>query len=39
MQTGHLGIVCEIYAGGDSLARGYLHQEALTKEKFIESPF
>jgi amino acid adenylation domain-containing protein len=33
------GIIGEIYLGGDGLARGYLNQENLTKEKFVENPF
>jgi amino acid adenylation domain-containing protein len=33
------GLIGELCIGGDGLARGYLNQEALTKEKFIASPF
>ena len=33
------GIIGEICIAGAGLARGYLNQEALTKEKFIENPF
>jgi amino acid adenylation domain-containing protein len=33
------GVVGEICISGAGLARGYLNQEALTKEKFIASPF
>ncbi|MEM7535559.1 MAG: phosphopantetheine-binding protein [Chloroflexota bacterium] len=29
----------ELYLGGDSLARGYLNQPALTADKFIDNPF
>jgi amino acid adenylation domain-containing protein len=29
----------EIFIAGDGLARGYLNQEELTKEKFVEDPF
>lgn len=33
------GIVGEICVGGDGLARGYLNNEALNREKFIENPY
>jgi len=33
------GIVGEICVGGVSLARGYLHRDDLTAEKFVPSPF
>lgn len=33
------GAVGELYVGGDGVARGYLNKEALTKEKFLVSPF
>ncbi|MCB4762296.1 MAG: amino acid adenylation domain-containing protein, partial [Sulfurovum sp.] len=33
------GVVGELHIAGDGLARGYLNQPALTKEKFIDNPF
>jgi amino acid adenylation domain-containing protein len=34
-----IGVVGEIYVGGDNLARGYLNDADLTKQKFIRNPF
>ncbi|UFH41822.1 non-ribosomal peptide synthase/polyketide synthase [Flavobacterium cupriresistens] len=34
-----IGVVGELCVGGAGVARGYLNQEELTKEKFIVSPF
>jgi len=34
-----IGAIGELYVGGTGLARGYLNNEELTKEKFIPNPF
>lgn len=34
-----IGAIGEIYVGGDGLSRGYIKNEVLTKEKFIENPY
>ncbi|WP_282081524.1 non-ribosomal peptide synthetase [Aquimarina algiphila] len=34
-----VGVIGEIYLGGDGLARGYLNKRDLTEEKFISHPF
>ncbi|WP_343859383.1 amino acid adenylation domain-containing protein, partial [Fulvivirga kasyanovii] len=34
-----VGVEGELYLGGDGLARGYLNQEELTREKFIANPY
>jgi non-ribosomal peptide synthetase component F len=34
-----VGAIGELYIGGDLLAKGYLNNEELTKDKFIVSPF
>ena len=34
-----IGVIGELCIGGAGLARGYLHREELTKEKFIAHPF
>ncbi|MFV8987934.1 amino acid adenylation domain-containing protein [Serratia fonticola] len=33
------GCCGELYLGGDILAKGYLHAEALTDERFVDNPF
>jgi len=34
-----VGVVGELYAGGDGLARGYWNNVELTEEKFVRNPF
>ncbi|MFS1513883.1 non-ribosomal peptide synthase/polyketide synthase [Chengkuizengella sp. SCS-71B] len=34
-----IGVVGELYTGGDGLAKGYLNRNSLTEERFIQHPF
>jgi amino acid adenylation domain-containing protein len=34
-----VGIIGELYVGGESVARGYLNRQSLTEERFLPDPF
>ena len=39
MKLQPIGVVGELLVGGDGVAEGYLHNEELTKSRFIDNPF
>jgi non-ribosomal peptide synthetase component F len=39
MRPAPIGVVGELHIGGDGVARGYLRQRELTREKFVPDPF
>ncbi|NER27105.1 MAG: amino acid adenylation domain-containing protein [Symploca sp. SIO1C4] len=39
LQLAPVGVVGELYLSGEGLARGYLHRQEITQERFIDNPF